>query len=82
VEDNIHHESKKKVCLYNNETSSFRYVAPSNYFQINELSGYNPPNKIKHGVCKNIFISQIINTRAFEVEKSCRDDKGKKIEIS
>ena len=82
VDDKIHYKSKKKVCLYNNEISSFRYVAPSNYFQINELSGYNPPNKIKHGVCKNIFISQIINTRAFEVEKSCRDDKGKKIEIS
>ena len=81
VDDNIHHESKKKVCLYNNETSSFRYVAPSNYFQINELSGYNSHNKIKYGICKNICVSQTINTMTFEVEKYYRDDKGKKIYI-
>ena len=81
VDDNIHHESKKKVCLYNNETSSFRYVAPSNYFQINELSGYNSPNKIKYGICKNICVSQTINTMTFEVEKYYRDDKGKKVYI-
>ncbi len=72
INDIIHYESKKKVDLSKNETSSFRYVAPTNYFQRNELSFYNSPI-ICNNIINHIQISQNIIAKNFEVKKTVNE---------
>ena len=67
VHDIITQVSIKKGQLYKNETSSFRYVAPSNYFQTNELSFSNSPIMMDTEK-KHIQITQKINCKNFVVE--------------
>ena len=68
VKDLITYNSNEKVSLFKNETSTFRYVAPSNYFQTNQLLFSNSPI-IKH-FGENYIISQKINLTNFTIDKS------------
>ena len=68
IEDKIIYLSKKKTILSNNDSSTFRYVAPSNYFQTNQLLFSN--QQITKDIDNNQKISQKIDLNNFRIDKS------------
>jgi len=69
INDIIHSELKNRFNLDVNETSSFRYVAPSNYFQTNELT-FSNSSIINNSKLNDVKISQKIDCVNFKITKS------------